>query len=359
MSTIVPLHSSFQAAWPKSLDPALKPSLEKVSRLFQKALYYLFFPLTFSWSHLHNLVCRIIMPGFVHIPEEPESYFGLAKLFARFALNPNAYKADLSLKGDYLLKTYGGTRIHLKTPDHVLVEGAFFETKKADRVVIVSGGNGTQWETQQRWLDILKPLGVSILLLNPRGIGSSNEYRSPEGWALDFYTGCQYLIKEKGYDPNLVLPLGFSMGGATAARGAALVQEEYPEKKIPCMNLCSFSHLTREVDAIMKGLLGRIAYAGFRVLGIDMPVKSKWDTLKGKKTVIYKPADKVIPFEASMANAVQGDKTSRIFPFTEVGSHDAPFTDREMATIQHEVRHILGLRQPLFSSTTPIFTKRA
>lgn len=354
MATNIQPIPAFQAPWPKSLDPALKSTFEKVARLFQKALYYLFFPVTFVWSHLRDIVCRVIMPGMIHIAEEPQSYFGLAKLFARFALNPNAYKADLSEWGNALLAKHNGTRVHLQTPDHLAIEGAFFETKGADRVVMVAGGNGTQWETQERWIEILKPLGVSVMLLNPRGLGSSNAKRDPQGWALDFYTGCKYLIKEKGYDPNLVLPLGFSMGGATATRGAALVQEEYPEKNIPCMNLCSFSHLTKEVDAIMKGALGKAAYLGFRALRIDMPVKEKWDTLKGEKVVMYKPHDEVIPFKASMAKAIGDDNSARVIPFLNHRGHNAASTPEEIATIQHEVRRILGLRQPFFSSVTPL-----
>ena len=197
------------------------------------------------------------------------------------------------------------------------------------------------------------------MLLNARGIGSSNAKRDPQGWALDFYTGCGYLIKEKGYDPNLVLPLGFSMGGATATRGAALVQEEYPEKKIPCMNLCSFSDLTKEVNAIMKGVLGKVVYLAFRALRIDMPVKSKWDTLKGEKIMMYKPDDKVIPFGPSMANAVGDDQRARLIPLLPERGHNSPLTAEEIATIQHEVRRILRMRQLFFASPKPLPAKHA
>jgi hypothetical protein len=328
----------FQAKWPERLDPASKPILHKAFQVFQRVLYYLFFPITFTWSHVQNLVYRFpIMPGYADLPLEYYtgfSYFGLIKFIVRFLINPNAYKVDSPDFGKSLLNVYGGEKIQLKSPDGVKIEAAFFENKETDRVVFVSGGNGTQWETQQRWLDLLQPLGVSVLLFNPRGTGSSNAARSSEGWALDYYSACEYLYA-KGYDPEKVLPLGFSMGGATSTRGVALVQAKYPNKKISALNMCSFSNLHK-----MGGTIERL---GLRLLNIHMPVKSKWDTLKGEKVVMHRPQDMNIPYRASLAKSVKNCAATRIVALDPDLGHNDPFTIEETLKIQSEIRRLLDL----------------
>lgn len=328
--------SNYKALWPEKLNPELKPELERIGELILKILL---FPIYLIGNHLHNMACRAIYPGPVEIGND---YEDVAKLSAKFFRDPDSIKSNLSFAGEGLLSKFGGERIYMEAPDGARLEGAFFQgSKHPEKVVVFSGGNASQWECHHEWLELLKPLGVSVLVFNPRGIGHSEGDRSVEGWDLDFYTGCEYLINEKGIDPENLLPMGFSLGGAISTRGAALIQEKYPDKNIKALNLCSFSDLKKEVAAFLGEPLGTMAEVGMAILGLDMPVKPAWDSLKGRKVAYYRPQDEVIPYRTSLAAAIE--HSDEVVQMDPLSGHTAPLEKHDRQSLQNEIRNLLEL----------------
>lgn len=346
------IQPSFQAAWPPQLDPAAKSYLGKLACQIQLIARVIFYPFIAIYNHLSNLACRIIMPGCVDLPYISDSWWEIAKLITRFIWNPDNFKADLTNNGEYFLSTEGGKRVQIKTPDGVAIEGAFFRNYATDKVVIVSGGNGTQWEVQGRWLKVLQPLGVSVMLLNPRGVGNSHGHRSTSGWALDFYSAAEYLFQKEGFAPGNCLPMGFSMGGSTATRGAELIQNRYPSVAIPALNICSFSTLQSQVSAMFMAPIAVCANAILSGLNVTLDPTSSMKKLKGKRVVMYRPDDKLITYPGSMAAAFEGTPNVQVVKLDAGAEHNDPFSDKEVDFIQYEVRRLLNLRQPWLSQTT-------
>ncbi|NGX27657.1 MAG: Multifunctional-autoprocessing repeats-in-toxin [Chlamydiae bacterium] len=309
MAAIIETATPFQAQWPKRHDPALKSLISKVGRVFWNIISVVIFPIglvRLAGYYLRNLSLRCIIPGTPHLDAPIRSYWDIAKIITRLLFNPENFKADLTKEGEYRLKEHGGEPVKLTAPDGAHLDGAFFPDKHRKKVILFAGGNVEQWETQIG-LDILKPLGASILFINPRGVGKSSGQRYEDGYALDTYTACEYLIHKQGIDPEDIVFTGFSMGGANTTRGASLIQEKHPDKKISISNINSFANLHLEVQAFLKnkGFFAAIVRIGTRFLNFDMDVKKDWDTLQGEKYIFYNPNDPVIPLPAQLATAVK------------------------------------------------------
>jgi hypothetical protein len=274
----------FQAEWPKSLEP-------KASSLREIVLRILLLPLTIPQSIVRHLAFRIIIPGnFIQV-------------------------AQLTFKA----KGYEITKV--KTPDGGEINGIFVLGKNPKKVVLFEGGNVERWENSLvHWYEQVEPTNASFFFLNPRSVGESSGPLNSQGYALDVYSAAEYLIQEKGIDPEDILFAGFSMGGANTARGAALIQEKYPDKKISALNINSFSSLEKEIYEIA----GMIGYIASRLLGLDKDVKSAWDQLRGRKVILHAPKDPLIPAAAQLAT-VAGEDTE-IIPLTDQPTH-SPLAD--------------------------------
>ncbi|NGX37102.1 MAG: hypothetical protein K1000chlam2_00252 [Chlamydiae bacterium] len=300
----------FQAAWPKALDPAFKNILVKIAQFILKIVL---FPFIFVRRLLRNYVFHIIIPG------QP---------------------VDCTWEGKSLLQKYGGQSIQLKTPDGATLDGAFFPGKNPKKAILYATGNCHQWELLDDKLQELKPHDTSILIINPRGVGKSSKgTESEEGYALDYYTASEYLIKQHNLDPENILSIGFSMGGATTALGAALIQEKYPDKKISAINICSFSSLQLTIQKVL-GKWGTLAKFGSMLLGVDMHVKEAWDKLKGERCVFFNPEDGTIPTSASLFQAVKDNSKGRcyLYEMLHIPDHSRPFFKDELEILNAQIQ---------------------
>jgi len=342
----------FQASWPKSQDPALKSLASKVGNVFWNIISVVIFPIgliRLAGHYLRNITFRCIVPGIPFLDTPVRTYWDLTKVIARFLFNPDICKTDLTEYGKFQLKRLKGEPVQFTAPDGAQIDGAFVPGKHKNKVILFVGGNAEQWETLN-WHDQLKPTGASLLFLNPRGVGVSSGSRNSEGYALDTYAAAEYLIHQKEIDPENILFAGFSMGAANTTRGAALIQEKYPDKKIQALNINSFSSLENEIYAV----LGTFGYPGFlasKLLGLNKDVKKAWDSLKGKKVIFHNPKDPVIPYLAQLATAVKQEPvgTSHIVELPSTLNH-VPFTNEQDEKTFHSVmNHLLATRTSWFS----------
>lgn len=352
----------FQADWPRRYDPSLRTLSQRVAKIAWDVFSIIVFPIglirILSW-HLRNIALRIAVPGRIEIKDPIKGYFDLAMLALRFFWNPENFKGNVSREGAKKIDLYEGESLTVKSPDGATIDGGFFPTKHSDQVILFVGGNGEQWEDHP-WLELLKPLGTSLLFLNVRGVGESKGTRSEDGYAMDIYTAAEWLIHEKGIDPEKIVFGGFSMGGANSTRGAALIQEKYPSKKIRAFNINSFSALATEIDQVMKnkGILLTLGRWGSKLLGIDIPVSRNWKILRGEKLIFRAKNDPMIPYPAQLATAIQ-DKESTVeflekhthFPFGIIfpGIYDPNHNGesaKDRAAFYHRMRELLDLSEP-------------
>lgn len=356
----------FQAQWPKRHDPALKSLIHKVGKVFWNIISVVIFPIglvRLAGYYLRNLVLRCIIPG-VSLPIR--GYWDLAKIITCLPFNPENFKADLTKEGKACLKEHRGETVKLQAPDGAKLDGAFFPGKHRKKVILFVGGNAEQWETGD-WLHLLKPLDASLLFINSRGVGSNSGKRHEDGYALDTYTAYEYLIHKQGMDPEDIVCTGFSMGGANTTRGASLIQEKYPDKKIKAVNINSFSNLHLEIQTLLKNLgffVATIGSIGARLLNLDMDVKKDWDTLKGEKYLFHNPNDPVIPLPAQLATAVKKDPIgkSHLIELHAFRNHIPFKQEDELNTFYDVMRKLLQIQPSwwnrLMSKSLPTLEKR-
>ena len=337
--TVLPLaiHTEiFKAAWPKSLDPSLESTLSKTKK--------------FTWNFFSILIFPI---GLIRLT----GYF-IRNLAFSFAVPGNTERDSVEFNARVAricFKKFSGTPLQLATPDGGLIEGAFFEGKNPQKVVVYGGGNRQQWENLIGEVIHLQSLGCSVLVLNSRGTGKSKGERNQAGYALDYYTAYEYLIHKKNVDPENILAVGFSMGGAHTTRAAGLIQEKYPDKKISAINMCSFSSLRSEIQSLFSdsGIFSLIGKYIAPLVGIDMKVKSAWDKLKGEKVIFYNPKDEVIPRNASLYKAVKQHPigtTKAIKMRAEKSSENHCMKQGDNSTLSEEVTRILQLKSSFWKS---------
>jgi hypothetical protein len=277
----------FQAAWPAPLDPAQISLCYKIAAFVWDLISIILFPIglyRLQYAEIQQMIFQVALPG---------------------ELNPPAL---LQILREELIQQLGAERITLETPDQVQLDGIFCPGLLSTKTILFAPGNAMQYETSGPFIDFLKHTGANVMMVNPRGVGESHGSPTPEGLALDIYTAYEYLINEKGLDPDDILLYGYSMGGCYGNRGAALVQEKYPDKALPSLIDRSFSNLAIEVyfTALnyVPPILAAIAYWAIIFFSCQMDSKAASDRLRGNRVIIYHPLDQVIPFEASFYQAV-------------------------------------------------------
>jgi len=362
----------FQAQWLQEQSgdpPGFVNCCKKIFKAVFDVLSIVIFPiglirLTIWWIK-DRAFALAICPGKVdQYKLQYEGICGFIKKFIYTLYSPNWIKSDMTQVGNLLKETHRGEAVRYKSPDGAEIDGVFIPGNRAREKVILYGfGNGMTWETSGDAVERLKPMGASIMMINPRGVGESTGWRYGKGYALDIYSAYEYLINEKGIDPQDILVMGNSMGGAYGACGAALVQEKYPDKEISAINLRSFATLHHEVQSVLdgSGVVPFLLRTLSKGVGFDMNVQEAWDKLKGKKVIWYHQKDQVIPYEtASLAKSVKESRSTQtkivsmhhhfedaeMWPadLIRIGFyHNRPFCSKEQKFLYDQIGEILGI----------------
>lgn len=322
---------AFRAEWPDKLNPALDSCIMKAAKIFWEVISYIIFPiilLRYLGEYLKDLILSMLIPGSVHIPKE-----------------------YLECVGKEMIAEFHGEKLKLSAPDGALLDAVFFEGDTYPRkAIIFACGNGGQWESQYEKLWVLQTFGVSILMIDPRGVGESKGTRFCEGYALDTYTGYEFLHREKKMDLEDILLIGHSMGAGYGSCGAALIQEKYPNKKISMIHDRSFSYLSTEVEAVANRIcccLGTIASSLLYLFDIEFNSKEAFEKLKGQKCVIYSVTDHVIPYKkASLHHHLTEQSLSGLVQIKMDWSgddHMRPYKNLELTTFTKTVMDFLKL----------------
>jgi uncharacterized protein len=95
------------------------------------------------------------------------------------------------------------------------IDGWLFETKGADKIVLVSHGNAGNLAHRAVIADALIEAGLSVLLYDYQGYGRSEGSPSVKNVCQDGVAAYDYLI-EKGYKPESIILYGESLGCAVA-----------------------------------------------------------------------------------------------------------------------------------------------
>lgn len=351
---------NFQADWPEELDPQLKSTCSKILKFIWEIFSWIILPIALirlRAAHLKDYLYRIaILPA--------SNYKNTIENFENLLLQQE----------ELLFQKFPGEKVTLTAPDDATIDAAFFPGEIKDKVIIYTCGNGGLWQYLKHDLKRLIPLGVSILMINPREVGHGEGEMSSEGFALDVYTAFEYLIHEMNIDPNKILLVGHSMGGGYGALGAALIQKKYPDKMMMMISERSYVDLATESGAIvitlghrvvgkgcMRELLcrigGSLAPVGITLLGMQIDERKAFLSLKGEKGIIFSSEDQIIPFPSSLYHALE-DELSEDIHVIEMDedhaedpgwTHNREYNVREKMEFYQLVNRLLNLEKDFFT----------
>ena len=252
------------------------------------------------------------------------------------AKDPNKKEELDQLRQQLVSSEYKGELVKMKAGDGTLLEGVFFPGT-SDRAILFALGSGGRYEAvanpQNAAHDFVKffreNLGNSnILVINTRGIENSEGAPSMQGCALDYYTAWNYLESK-----NLkVVPWGHSLGYRYVVKAASWKQQENLDKKVSIVSDRGIDDIATEANAMQGGgVVGAAAGLAMGYAGWSGSSQEEWNSLKGKKLVLYAPDDKTVPYDASLFKKVNASdpNTTVIKLLGKDNAHKRIYTQEE------------------------------
>lgn len=236
----------------------------------------------------------LLLVGFVYIRQGSMVYYPTKDI--------EGTPADIGLKYE---------EITLTTKDSVNLSAWHVPAKDERGVVLFCHGNAGNISHRLDSIRIFHDLGLSVLIFDYRGYGSSKGSPTEEGTYLDAESAWEYLVNVKGARPEKIILFGRSMGSAVAAelalrRKAAGIIIESGFKSIPELGSKFFPYLPVR-------LISRFKYATIdKVRKINIP-----------KFFIHSPQDEMIPYEHGAALFKKAAEPKEFLQIT--GGHNEGF----------------------------------
>ncbi|MFC1917567.1 alpha/beta hydrolase [Chloroflexota bacterium] len=107
--------------------------------------------------------------------------------------------------------------VSFRTEDKVMLSGWYIPSEGATGVVLFCHGNAGNISHRLESIEIFHRLGMNIFIFDYRGYGRSEGKPSEIGTYRDVEAVWRYLVKERQENPNRIVVIGRSLGGAVAA----------------------------------------------------------------------------------------------------------------------------------------------
>lgn len=204
--------------------------------------------------------------------------------------------------------------VTLKTPDgdnlSACYRYAYQDESEATTATIFFPGNGGSWEDESMSM----AANTDLLVINPRGVGRSEGSSSPEKLALDGYTAFEYLVDEKGFDPENITLHGWSLGAGALSLATDIIQKKYPDKTLKILNERSFSKLSLAAKVNGGKPFGwlfskMVKWAGWEIDAAQALKDLQNKSVKSEIMVTSSEGDKKID-KASLARTIDPNDTS-------------------------------------------------
>ncbi len=321
--------ATFQAEWPRGLDPKFESTCKKVVKV--------------AW----NILSVILFP------------IGLARLaiwaIKKCAAHLILCKTDQSDQesGDRFLDKFSGKRLTLVSPTGTKLDACYIPGQ-FNKAVVFFPGMSNKWQHYGVELDskgekllygelimqLFPQLGAHVLFVNSRWHTHQNPCPDEQGLALDGWAAVKYLL-DQGFDPDNILIMGHSMGGAVATLTAGLVQEEYPEIEVKLINWNSFFSFASAAKHIVshqvpccgiQKVLCHAVYWALRALD-NIDVTASMEKVK-RKAILWNPSDETIYLPAQMIQYVNEGYSLEMENLNTSSEHDRLFKRSELLAIR-------------------------
>jgi hypothetical protein len=237
----------------------------------------------------------------------------LELLFLPGCLSPVIYHPSRELQGCPENIGLAFERASFETADGVSLSGWWIPADSPRGVLLFCHGNAGNISHRLDSIQVFNRLGLSVLIFDYRGYGQSGGNPEEEGLYRDAEAAWRYLIQERGADPDRIVVLGRSLGGAVAAR---LARTHNPRA------------LILESAFISLVEAGRDRVAGFLA---DLFVPDQYPTLRNLEAVrcpvliIHSRDDEIVPFRHGAALYAAAPEPKEFLQIR--GSHNRGFLD--------------------------------
>lgn len=249
----------------------------------------------FFWTLLKILIISyFLLCIFIYSYQERLIYF------------PNRSKGDdpssLGLKFE---------QIFLKTSDGVRISAWLVPCDQPRAALIFCHGNAANLHSCLPNISLFHKLGLTVLAFDYRGYGLSEGSISESGTGFDAEAAWDFLGSERGFKPDQIIIAGQSLGGAVAARLAAL---RNPGMLILESTFTSIQEMARQQYPFLPvKMLCRVSYNTIESLEkIHCPV-----------LIIHSPMDEMIPFTMGQALFAKASGPKAFLPIS--GDHNSGF----------------------------------
>ncbi len=234
-------------------------------------------------------------------------------------------------------------QLTITTPDGVELNGIWIKGESKKVILFVPGIGGLYEEAAVKgniaeFIAFFQKIykGVNIVMINMRGVGVSKGSTTPDSTQIDIFSLFQFLLTQ-GFDPEDVLVWCHSLGNWGGLKGAALIQREFPTKKISVVSDRSFLRAS-DVAGTYFPYVGQVWKKYIQGNGLEIDCEEAATALQGHVVGIYSEEDTTIPYEqASFHAKMDKTKIKNYIPLRlengYVWAHTRVFTENESSQI--------------------------
>lgn len=220
--------------------------------------------------------------------------------------------------------------VSIATSDGLQLHGWFVPAEQSKATVLFLHGNAGNISHRLDSIAIFRELGLDTLIIDYRGYGQSEGSPGEKGTYLDAQAALDYLVSNRGIEPERIVIFGRSLGGAIAAWLAA---ESAAAAVIIESCFSSALDMARRLYPFMPTrLITRLKYPVSDYVGrLNIPV-----------LVIHSHDDEIMPFSMGQALFEAAAEPKAMLELT--GDHNYGFLlnrDRYVAGLQEFIdRHL-------------------
>ena len=209
--------------------------------------------------------------------------------------------------------------VSLEAADGVKLSAWFIPSNEQRAVAIFCHGNAGNISHRLHTIKLLNRLGLSTLIFDYRGYGQSEGNPSEKGTYLDVEAAWQYIVDFRGIEPEKIIILGRSLGGAIAAY---LAQKHKPGILVIESTFTSIPDMAAAIyPYIPVRLLSRINYPTVKYISeVKCPV-----------LIVHSRNDDIIPFDHGLRLFEIANQPKKFLEIS--GNHNEGYM---LSTEQHE-----------------------
>jgi pimeloyl-ACP methyl ester carboxylesterase len=219
--------------------------------------------------------------------------------------------------------------IYYKTSDNLSINSWFIPADSSKYVVLFCHGNAGNISHRLESIQIFNRLSLNVFIFDYRGFGKSEGSADEEGTYLDALGAWDFLVGEKGFNPEQIIIFGRSLGSGVASW---LAKEKKSRALILESSFTSLPDLGAKIYPILPvRLLSRYNY----------PTLENINHITCPKLFIHSKDDEIIPYSLGRKNYELAPEPKM---FIEIqGSHNDGFMVTGSKYIESIKRFLTGL----------------